>query len=918
MLRAMSNPKRLTLIDGSGFIFRAYYAMPNLTNPQGVPVGAVYGFVNMMQKLLRDAQNNEFEDYIAVIFDAGRFTFRNEIYDQYKANRDEAPEDLKPQFALVRDATAALNLPAIQLAGVEADDLIATYAKVAKEQGIDEVIVVSSDKDLMQLVDDKAGIHMFDAMKSRVINEAKVEEKFGVLPHKVKDVLALMGDSSDNVPGVPGIGPKTAAQLIQHFGDLESLLNRAEEEVPQKKRKESLIEYADDARLSYTLVTLKDDCELPVPLADCIEKPMEEEKLRGFLQEMGFKKLEEKLGQAETNAEAATAQASNLSNKLGKLEGQYSLIDEAFLKQVIAKAEAQGRIAISVEESGIGLCVEAGKAVYFPFSKAVKAEEPVALDLFAAAEATSVEDGTGELPKALQALLTNPSILKIGYKLKRDMRVLGQVTPTEDVTLISYVLSAGLHGHEFDKLVTQEFDKKLTGDDVALGKGKSKVTWGEADTEAVMPLLAERADYAMRLWQVYRPQLAQEKLLTVYEKMERPLLPILADMEEKGVLVDKSYLQDLSEEFKTHIASLEKEIHTLAGQEFLISSPKQLGEVLFDSLGLPGGKKSKKSGQYGTGAEILEELAAQGHTIAEKVVQWRMYEKLRSTYTDALVGQIDADGRVHTTLQQTVAATGRLSSSDPNLQNIPIRTEEGKRIRKAFVAAEGYNLIAADYSQIELRLLAEMADIEVLKNAFKQGQDIHAATASQMFGVPLEEMTPEFRRQAKTINFGIIYGISAHGLSVRLGIERSEAARFIEQYFEHYPGIRKYMDAKKLEAQENGYITTLYGRKVHIKGIADKNYMMRAFAERQAINAPLQGTAADIIKRAMIAVHREYKNSETVRPLLQVHDELLFEIKKDVAETETANIKKIMENAAHLSLPLVVEAGIGHDWGEIH
>ncbi|MDG1287633.1 MAG: DNA polymerase I [Rickettsiales bacterium] len=915
----MSQPKRLTLIDGSGFIFRAYYAMPNLTNPQGVPVGAVYGFVNMIQKLLRDAQNNEFEDYIAVIFDAGRYTFRNEIYDQYKANRDEAPEDLRPQFALVREATAALNLPAIQLAGVEADDLIATYTKVAKEQGIDEVIVVSSDKDLMQLVDDKAGIHMFDAMKSRVINEAQVEEKFGVAPYKVKDVLALMGDSSDNVPGVPGIGPKTAAQLIQHFGDLESLLSRAEEEVPQKKRKESLIEYADDARLSYTLVTLKDDCELPMPIADCIEKPQEEEQLRTFLQEMGFKKLEERLGQAASDAVASEAQASELGNDLGAIEGHYSLIDEAFLAQVIAKAEAVGRIAVSVEESGIGLCVESGKAVYFPFSKPAKAEAPIELDLFAAVDASIAEDTeVNTLPEALKALLVNPSILKIGHKLKRDMRVLGEITPTEDVTLISYVLSAGLNVHDFDKLVVQEFDKAIVADGVVLGKGKSKVSWPQAEAEAVMPLLAERADYAMRLWQLYKPQLAQQKLLTVYEKLERPLLPILVDMEEKGVLVDKTYLQNLSTEFKTHIASLEKEIHALAGQEFLIGSPKQLGEVLFDSLGLPGGKKSKKSGQYGTGVEILEELAAQGQIIAEKVVQWRMYEKLRSTYTDALVAQIDPDGRVHTTLQQTVAATGRLSSTDPNLQNIPIRTEEGKRIRKAFIAAEGYNLIAADYSQIELRLLAEMADIEVLKTAFKKGQDIHAATASQMFGVALEDMTPEYRRQAKTINFGIIYGISAHGLAVRLGIDRSAAAKFIEAYFEHYPGIRTYMEAKKLEAQENGYITTLYGRKVHIKGIADKNYMVRAFAERQAINAPLQGTAADIIKRAMIAVYRTYKDSETVRPLLQVHDELLFEIKKDVAETETANIKKIMENAANLSLPLVVEAGIGHDWGEIH
>jgi DNA polymerase-1 len=912
----MSIPKRLTLIDGSGFIFRAFYALPNLTNPQGVPVGAVYGFVNMMQKLLRDAQNNEVEDYIAVIFDAGRFTFRNEIYDQYKANRDEPPEELRPQFALVREATEALNLPAIELAGVEADDLIASYTRAAKAEEFDEVIVVSSDKDLMQLVDDRAGIHLFDAIKSKVIAEEQVQEKFGVLPHKVRDVLSLMGDSSDNIPGVPGIGPKTAAQLIEHFGDLESLLNRAEEEIPQKKRRENLIEFAEDARMSYVLIGLKEDCELPVPLEECIEREMEEGKLRTFLQEMGFRKLEEKLDQQAEVGDSETV-APYTNTPAGK--GEYQLIDEAGLQSFITKARYEGGFAFSLVESGIGLCLEVGKASYYPFPVSNAPKTTNQDDLFSQLETSDVSESICEIPEALQTLFQDPSLLKIGHAIKKDNEAIGSITPAEDVTLLSYVLSAGLHGHEFADLVKRDADQSLIKEEDVLGKGKSRRHWQEVEPSELVPLVAERADYAMRLWQGYRPQLAPKQLLTVYEKIERPLTNILAAMEAKGVRVDREYLQQLSDEFKAQIADLEKEIHRLAGQEFLIGSPKQLGEILFDHLGFPGGKKSKKSSQYSTGAEILEELAASGHEIADKVLQWRMYEKLRSTYTDALINQIKEDGRVHTTLQQTVAATGRLSSTDPNLQNIPIRTEEGKRIRQAFIAAEGCHLVAADYSQIELRLLAEMAEIDVLKEAFRNKQDIHAITASQMFGVPLEEMTSEYRRRAKTINFGIIYGISAHGLAVRLGIERGDAAKFIDQYFEHYPGIRRYMEAKKLEARENGYIKTLFGRKVHIKGIQDKNYNMRAFAERQAINAPLQGTAADIIKRAMIALSRGASGvNPEVRMLLQVHDELLFEIPKAIAEEETAKIKKIMENAAHLSIPLTVEAEIGQNWGEIH
>lgn len=905
-------PKRLTLIDGSGFIFRAFFALPKLTNKAGTPTGAVYGFVNMMQKLLRDAQNNEFDDYLAVIFDAGRHTFRNDIYSEYKANRDEPPEELRPQFALVREATEALGLPAIELPGFEADDLIATYTRAAKAQGFDEVIIVSSDKDLMQLVDDGEGVHLFDAMKSKVINAKAVEEKFGVPPHKVRDVLALMGDTSDNVPGVPGIGPKTAAQLIEHFDDIESLLNRAEEEVPQKKRRESLIEHAQMARLSYTLVGLKEDCELPLPLDALQERPYEEGKLRSFLQEMGFRKLEERLETESTEHSEAPVVAHRVEMPS---ETHYHLLDETALTKLLQEAKQAGQLAISVVESGIGLCVQVGQAGYYPLALSKAQCGQTSDDLFAAAEEMKTS-----IPDALLNILKDPLVLKISASMKQDMHVLGKISPQEDIGLLSYVLSAGLESHQFEKLVENELEASLTSEEEVLGKGRNKISWAQAESEKVMPLLAERADYTLRLWQRFKPRLAQEQLATIYEKVERPLLPLLQQMEAVGIRVDARYLNDLSEEFKSHIATLEQQIYQLTGEEFLIGSPKQLGQVLFEHLGIAGGKKSKKSGQYATGIEVLEELAAQGHEIAEKVIQWRQYEKLRSTYTDALAKQIDPQtGRVHTTLQQTVAATGRLSSTDPNLQNIPIRSEEGARIRKAFVADDGMQLISADYSQIELRLLAEMADIEVLKDAFRKGHDIHAATASQMFQIPLEEMTSEYRRRAKTINFGIIYGISAHGLAVRLGIERGEAAKFIEEYFEHYPGIRRYMEAKKREAAEQGYITTLFGRRVYIKGIQEKNYQRRAFAERQAINAPLQGTAADIIKKAMLAVSRlPILRSGEVKMLLQVHDELVFEAPKEQAGQASAAIVKTMQSAVGLSIPLIVEAAIGRDWGEIH
>ena len=913
--------KRIYLIDASGFIFRAYYALPKLTRSDGTPSGAVYGFVSIMLKLLEDKRSAEVEDHVAVIFDAGRYSFRNEIYDQYKANRDETPPELVPQFPLVREATQAMGLPQMELAGFEADDLIASYTRAAAAEGY-EVVIVSSDKDLMQLVDDASSITMFDAMKDKPIREAEVLEKFGVVPNKVGEVLALMGDSSDNVPGVPGIGPKTAAELIQVYGDVETLIARAGE-IKQNKRRESIIENAEKARLSKVLVSLKDDVPLPVPLDDCTYKGVTEEPLRAFLKQMEFKKLEERLSSqsaARSVSERAPLHGAEVTSTHNVVRHDIAKIvnDEAALRALIATIREQGRVAYAgVWDAknlvGIALAVDGEKA-YLPIGHKTKD----AGDLFAAESLAPNQLSMVLVEQHLKSLLADTSILKItadGKNELQNLHAIGwELAAVEDVSLLSYVLDAGLHGHELGELAT------LPEEATVLGSGRNKITVTQAKPEDYAPLAQARAAAILQQWHTLKPQLFSNHLLTVYERLERPLVPVLAEMERAGIKVDLQTLRGLSAEFNAILRGLEQEIYTLAGTEFLIGSPKQLGEILFEKMGIAGGKKSKKSGQYTTGVEVLEELAASGHVIAEKVLEWRQYDKLRSTYTEALERQIHPQtGRVHTTFQQTVAATGRLSSTDPNLQNIPIRTEAGKRIRHAFIAAEGYELISADYSQIELRLLAEMADMPALKQAFRDGQDIHAATASQMFQVPIGEVTSELRRRAKMINFGIIYGISAHGLAMRLGIERHVAAEFINAYFEHYPGIKAYMEAKKLEARTHGYVTTLFGRRVHIAGINDANFMRRAFGERQAINAPLQGTAADIIKRAMLALQSLVTSHQSpVKMLLQVHDELLFEVPAGTGADIAPKIKKVMESAAHLSLPLTVEVSVGKNWGEIH
>jgi len=933
-----SGKKSLYLIDGSGFIFRAYHALPPLTNPAGTPVGAVYGFVNMVLKLM---EGNK-ADYVAVVFDAARQTFRNRIYAEYKAHRPPAPDDLIPQFAIIREATDALNLPRIELADFEADDIIATYAKQAQAQGID-VTIVSSDKDLMQLIGD--GVHMFDAMKQKDIGPEQVKEKFGVGPEKVLEVLALIGDSSDNVPGVPGIGPKTAAELIGQFGDVETLLSRLAE-IKQPKRRETLQQNADNARLSKELITLKTDVPLP-PLSELTLRVPDPQKLVTFLQSHGFKTLVARLQQkfAMPVPPPLAAQVKEEVPEVCPLLSQHYTIvrDEAALATWIAKAQQKGFVAFDTETTslnpmqaelvGFSLSVEAGQACYVPLlhkdsgdrsQDSGSAKPSTNLDLFSPnPESRILAPGQLPLTRAIaliKLLLEDASVLKIGHNIKYDMLVMCQhnirIQPIEDSMLLSYVLHAGEHGQGMDELAERYLDYKTISYDEVTGTGRERKRFDEVDIEKAGQYAAEDADITLRLWQYFKPQVVKEKLLTLYETIERPLTTVLGDMEHTGIKVDLQYLSTLSKDFATRMHEYEQDIYKLAGQPFNIGSPKQLGEILFDKLKLEGGSKSSKTGAYTTDSGVLEDLAPQ-HPLPAKVLEWRQLAKLKSTYSDALAEQIDPKTRrVHTNYAMAIASTGRLSSNDPNLQNIPIRTVEGKKIRCAFIAEDGYKLLSADYSQIELRLLAHMADIAPLKEAFQRGDDIHAITASQMFGMPASEVNADLRRSAKTINFGIIYGISAHGLSQRLGIGRSEAAAYIEKYFAQYPGIRDYMETSKVFAREHGYVTTLFGRRCHVPGIADKNPARRQFSERAAINAPLQGTAADIIKKAMITISRI--QDSTFRMLLQVHDELVFEVKEsDVAASEIL-IKKHMEQAAQLSVPLTVETGVGSHWGDAH
>ncbi|WP_420861176.1 DNA polymerase I [Algirhabdus cladophorae] len=922
----------LHLIDGSAFIFRAYHALPPLTRKSdGLPIGAVSGFCNMLQRYVEGNAGGDVT-HVAVIFDKGSHTFRNDLYDQYKANRDAMPEDLRPQIPLTRDATRAFNIACHEIEGYEADDIIATLAVQARALG-GNCTIISSDKDLMQLVGE--GVEMFDAMKNNRIGVAGVEEKFGVGPNRVVDVQALAGDSVDNVPGAPGIGIKTAALLINEYGDLETLLERAEE-IKQPKRRQSLIENKEQILLSKKLVQLDENTPLDFTIDDLEVRDPEPDVLMGFLAEMEFRTLTKRIAEA-LKVEApviadAPAPGSDVDapDQVAFADAKYDCVTNAeALKTWIGRIYQRGFVAIDTETTGlddmradlvgISLCVDAGHACYIPLTH----KEGEASDLFGS---DKLVDGQMDLEEALTLLrpmMADPSIVKIGQNMKYDAKIFARydapIHPIDDTMLMSYALHAGLHNHGMDGLSERYLGHTPISIKTLLGTGKSAITFDRVPVDDAVRYAAEDADITLRLWHAFKPKLHVNKVTRVYETLERPLVPVLAQMERHGIKVDRDVLSRMSNAFAQKMAGLEAEIQELAGQSFNVGSPKQLGEILFDKLELPGGKKGK-TGAYATGADVLEDLATE-HELPGRVLDWRQLSKLKSTYTDALQDHINPDtGRVHTSYVQSGASTGRMASSDPNLQNIPIRSEEGRRIREAFVAEEGKTLIALDYSQIELRILAHMADIPALKQAFHDGLDIHAMTASEMFNVPLEEMTPDVRRQAKAINFGVIYGISGFGLARNLRIPRAEAQGFIDRYFERFPGIKTYMDDTIAFAKEHEFVQTLFGRKIHTPEMNAKG-PRAGFAKRAAINAPIQGTAADVIRRAMIRMPDAIADLPC-KMLLQVHDELLFEVEEGAQEQVISAVRNIMENAADpvvkLDVPLIVDAGEGPNWAQAH
>jgi DNA polymerase-1 len=936
--RPIGADSHLYLIDASGYIFRAFHALPPLSRKSdGLPVGAVAGYCNMLWKLLEDLRNSEQPTHFACIFDKSGVTFRNELFAQYKAHRPPPPPDLVPQFPLVRAATEAFGAPAIELEGYEADDLIATYARQAEAAGA-RVTIVSSDKDLMQLVSDR--IRLLDTMKDRAIGREQVIEKFGVPPEKVTDVQALCGDTADNIPGAPGIGVKTAAELITTFGDVETLLQRLGE-IRQPKRRETLIASADSIRLSHRLVQLCTTVPAPTPLEALGVCDPDPARLIGFLESMEFRTLTRRVAErlASPTGQAAPAARAPVAPAPGSgpaaypapfdLDAYETVDTVEALARWVEEARRLGRVAIDTETDsldamgaalvGVSMAIAPGRACYIPIGHGAKN------DLLAGD--TPRQIARADLVRLLGPLLSDPSVLKIGQNIKYDLAVLARhdmpVLPIDDTMLISFVLEAGAHGHGMDELSERHLaHKPIAFKDIA-GSGKTQITFDQAPIPEATRYAAEDADVTLRLWEALRPRLSREGLLTLYETQDRRLVSVVCDMERAGILVDRDILGRLSQEFAARMAQLEQQAHAAVGREFNLASPKQIGDILFGELSLPGGKKTK-TGAWATAADTLEELAAEGHALPQIILDWRALAKLRSTYTEALREAINAaTGRVHTSFSLVGAQTGRLSSSDPNLQNIPIRSDEGRKIRTAFIAPQGCRLISADYSQIELRLLAHVADIPSLAQAFREGVDIHAMTASEIFGVPIEGMDPMIRRQAKAINFGIIYGISAFGLARQLGIGRDQAAAYIRSYFEKFPGIRDYMETAKAFAREHGYVETIFGRKCWLPQIASANAPERAFAERQAINAPLQGSAADIMKRAMINVASALgAEGLRTRLLLQVHDELVLEAPEEEIAEVLPLVRDIMVRAAlpaiEMKVPLLVEAKAGHSWAEAH
>ena len=1009
------------LVDGSGYIFRAYHALPPLNRKSdGLQVNAVLGFCNMLWKLMRDMPPDNRPTHLAIIFDKSEVTFRNELYPEYKAQRAPAPDDLIPQFALIREAVRAFDLPCLEQSGFEADDLIATYVREACERGATATIV-SSDKDLMQLVTDC--VSMYDTMKDRRIGIPEVIEKFGVPPEKVVEVQALAGDSVDNVPGVPGIGIKTAAQLITEYGDLETLLKRAPE-IKQPKRREALIEHADKARISKKLVQLDDRVKLDVPLDDLAVHEPDSRKLIAFLKAMEFSTLTRRVaeysqidpsdieadasmkssfapadvaadspatpplggepdlfargtssplplagevgarsatggglfqdrnapsppspargGGSRTGANGAGPQTPKALADARAAEARSAKFNRAAyatiktldeLQRRIARAFDLGQIALTVETSsadpmqaeitGISLATGVNEACYVPLAHTKPGDGS---GLFAGGLAPDQIKAADALA-ALKPLLTDAGVLKIGHNLKFDAVMLAQhgidMAPIDDTILISYVLDAGRASHDQEALSESWFGHKAIGFTELTGTGKNRIPYDQVPVEKAAEYAAERADIALRLWRVLKPRLMAYRVNTVYETLERPLVSVLARMERRGISIDRQVLSRLSGEFAQTAARVEADIQKMAGEPINPGSPKQLGDIMFGKMGLPGGAKTK-TGAWSTSAQILDELAEAGHDFPKRILEWRQVTKLKSTYTDSLPEYVNPQThRVHTTYALAATTTGRLSSNEPNLQNIPVRTEDGRKIRKAFIATKGHKLVSADYSQIELRLLAEIADIPSLKQAFHDKLDIHAMTASEMFGVPIKDMPGEVRRRAKAINFGIIYGISAFGLANQLGIPREEAGAYIKKYFERFPGIRAYMDATRDFCREHGYVETIFGRKCHYPDIKASNPSIRSFNERAAINARLQGSAADIIRRAMIRMEDALAEKKlSAQMLLQVHDELIFEVPEDEVAATLPVVQHVMQDApfpaVSLSVPLQVDARAANNWDEAH
>jgi DNA polymerase-1 len=978
----------LFLVDGSGYIFRAYHALPPINRKSdGLQLNAVFGFCNMLWKLLRDMKAEDKPTHLAVVFDLSEKTFRTEMYPDYKAHRPDPPDDLKPQFGLIRQAVHAFDLPCLEQKGFEADDLIATYVRQACEAGATSTIV-SSDKDLMQLVNDR--VIMYDTMKDKKIGHAEVIEKFGVPPNKVIEVQALIGDSTDNVPGVPSIGQKTAALLINEYGDLETLLKRASE-IKQDKRRQAIVDNADKARLSKKLVTLDTNVKLDVPIGDLAVHEPDHKRLIAFLKAMEFSSLTRRVAEfssidvaeiepdaklavggakasplpleredgARSAPEAAQPAAPNKPSAQpgaanGKLTPQAlaaARLDIAHaqkfdrskyetvrsldrLKAWIERARDQGFVAIDTETTsldpmqaalcGFSLALAANEACYVPLSHRQGGDGSGGL--------FQGEVAPDQIPEraaldALKPLLEDKGVLKIGQNLKFDFQIFAvrgiEIASYDDTLLMSYVVDAGRSDHGLDPLAQRYFNHRTIDFNEVTKAGKTRMTFDCVEIDKATEYAAEDSDATLRLWQVLKPRLAAEHMLNVYETLERPLLRVLADMERRGISIDRQVLSRLSGEFAQEAAGLEAEINKLAGETVNVGSPKQMGDILFGKLGLPGGTKTK-TGQWATGARVLDELAEQGHELPQKILDWRQVSKLKSTYTDALPGYVNpTTHRVHTSYALAATTTGRLSSSEPNLQNIPIRTEDGRKIRRAFIADRGMKLVSADYSQIELRLLAEIAGIEQLRKAFRDGLDIHAMTASEMFGVPVKNMPPEVRRRAKAINFGIIYGISAFGLANQLNIEREEAGAYIRKYFERFPGIRDYIEETKAFAKKHGFVETLFGRKCHYPDIGASNASIRAFNERAAINARLQGTAADIIRRAMIRMDGALaKKKLNAQMLLQVHDELVFEVPDAEVEKTLPVVTSVMVEAPlpalSLSVPLQVEAHAADNWDAAH